>query len=135
MDAAAILQRARQLGVTVVLDHDRLRYNPREKAPAELVEAMRKHKEEIITLLGRETHISIDEYPLSEDIIQERVRSSVGCSNPITPHSTHELPWECDPDSCFCFKHFGYPRLCQGVPCRWVFPLYKNSNQSQNNRR
>ena len=46
------------------------------------------------------------------------------CHNPFTPHSSHVLPWECDPNSCYCYQHFGYPRFCKGVPCRWIWPRY-----------
>ena len=128
MDAATILRRASQLGITVVLDHDRLRYNPREKAPADLVEAMRENKLEIIKLLGLKNHDSIGARPLEgEEVAQDAIKPSTGCRNPITPHSSHELPWECHPNSCYCYQHFGYPKLCQGVPCRWVFPEYKDS--------
>ena len=88
MDAAAILQRARQLGITIVLDCDRLRYNPRGKAPAELVEAIRENKPEIIKLLGQEN--SIGALPVGDrGVIQDSVGSSSGCRNSFTPHSSH----------------------------------------------
>ncbi len=101
MNAEAIAQRARELGVTLTVAGDRIRYAPKSATPPDFVDALREHKAEVLQVLrDREKH----------------------CRNSLTPHAGHEYPWECDPNTCYCYREFGYPRMCQGVPCRWVWP-------------
>ncbi len=55
MDAENIIQRTRKLGITLALVGDRIRYAPRQKAPPELVDDLRRHKADIISHLQRQT--------------------------------------------------------------------------------
>ena len=54
--------------------------------------------------------------------IREKVLQGALCQNPLTPHHEHEYYWECRTDVCLCYRKFRYPRICQGAPCRWVWP-------------
>ena len=70
--------------------------------------------EELLTLIkGHREQIEIE---------VERAGIAVYCTNLLTSHSTHELPWECNPETCPCYRIFRYPRFCEGVKCRWVWP-------------
>lgn len=97
MDAAQVLARCSALGVQVEVAGDRLRLSPPSQVSPDLLEEVKAHKRELITYL------------------------SSGCRNPLTPHSAHEHPWECNPYSCDCYRLFGKVWWCQGVPCRWVW--------------
>ena len=100
MDAGKVLEQARTLGITLTRTGDRIRYAPKSKTPHDFVEQLRRHKTEVLDLLSR----------------------AADCRNPHTLHATHAFPWECDPDSCYCFQEFGHPHLCEGVACRWIWP-------------
>lgn len=97
---------AEQHGVRVWAEGDRLRYLPRE-APLGVVEALRQHKPELLMLLRRR-----------------------GCGNRLTLHEDHEHHWECDPNECYCWYQWQEPRLCPGVPCRWVWPVTSSDGGS-----
>jgi hypothetical protein len=51
MDAAAILDRLRDLGISVEVADDRLRLAPGSRVPPELVDELKAHKQEIILAL------------------------------------------------------------------------------------
>ena len=103
MDAAQVLARCSTLGVQVEVAGDRLRLSPSSQVPPDLLEQVKTYKPEIIVYL------------------------SFSCPNPLTPHSTHEHPWEHDPNSCTCFRLFGKVFWCQGVPCRWAWSSQPNT--------
>ena len=98
MRAADVLRQAQAHGVEVWAVGEQLRYSPRD-AHAEVLEALRQHKAELLALLREGA-----------------------CGNHLTPHKDHEHRWECDPDECYCWRTWRKPRWCQGVPCRWVWP-------------
>jgi len=102
MDAVEVIARCRALGAVLVVDGDALRVRAPAPLPDYLRESLRTNKTQLVLVL--------------------KVCQRSTCSNPLTPHSAHELPWECDPDSCYCWRTFLYPRICQGAPCRWVWP-------------
>ena len=64
MNAEAIVHRAKQLGVTLTLAGDSIRYVPKSAAPPDLITTLRKHKPEVLAYLrknlgappGSETH-------------------------------------------------------------------------------
>ena len=64
----------------------------------------------------------IDQLRVSKPAIMELLSRAEKCLNDRTPHERHEHYWECDVASCYCWVTSGYPRMCQGVPCRWVWP-------------
>lgn len=112
MNAQDVLEQANRRGIELRVVRDCIRYRPKSKAPAEFVEALRQHKAEIMTYLSQR---------------QKEAKPSPGldpalCRNPLPPHSAHEYPWECDPNTCLCYRQWQYPRLCQCMPCRWVWP-------------
>lgn len=51
--AAAVLEKARALGIKVTPSGDRILLEPGSKAPPELVQAVRQHKGEILAILAR----------------------------------------------------------------------------------
>ncbi len=51
--AAAVLEKARALGIKVTPSGDRILLEPGSKAPPELVQAVRQHKGEILAILSR----------------------------------------------------------------------------------
>jgi len=112
VDTSTILQILRQKGVTVVVEGDRLRFSPKEAVTPELLSALKELKSEIIASLTCSA------------------LAGPGCQNTFTPHDAHKLPWECDPYVCDCYRLFGYPRWCQGVPCRWVWPQEKQNGEA-----
>ena len=77
MDAAAILDRLRDLGISVEVADDRLRLAPGSRVPPELVDELKAHKQEIILALKGYRQ----KYPDSEvtdpelDEIAERVHT------------------------------------------------------------
>jgi len=101
MKAPLIIERARESGIAIAVVDDRLRYWPKSATPPDLVELMRRHKAELIDYLKPDKS---------------------KCKNSLTPHANHEHPWECYPETCVCYRNWEYPKLCQGVPCRWVWP-------------
>lgn len=50
-DAAGVLAKLDALGIQLLADGDRLRYRPRDKVPADLVELVKIHKADLITLV------------------------------------------------------------------------------------
>ncbi len=52
MNAQAIMERARMLGVTLTVAGDRIRYAPKSGTPAEFVEQLREHKSELLAYLA-----------------------------------------------------------------------------------
>lgn len=107
MDAIDVIARCRVLGAVLTVERDTLKIRAPKPLPDDLREAVRDNKPQVILCL--------------------RSSQRSACSNPNTPHDTHDLPWECDPNSCYCWRVYGEPRICQGVPCRWTFPKSKSS--------
>ena len=57
MDVTAVLEEAKQLGVALKVDGERLLYSPRHAAPPALVDTLRQHKAEVMAMLrGQERH-------------------------------------------------------------------------------
>ena len=102
MDAVEVIAQCRSLGAVLVPEGDTLRVRAATPLPDYLRELLRVNKTQVGLVL--------------------KLCQSTVCSNPLTPHTRHERSWECDPDSCYCWRTFLYPRICQGVPCRWVWP-------------
>ena len=102
MDAIELINQCRDIGAVLIVENNKLRVRTPQPLPDNLRVELKEHKLQVIMCL-------------------KAARLSV-CGNPFTPHETHEFPWECDPNSCYCYREYGYPRLCRGVPCRWVFP-------------
>ena len=89
-----------ELGIGIEADGNELVLTPGSDVPDHLVPELARRKLDIMDWLQREGR----------------------CQNELTPHDQHEYPWECIPDECLCYRQFGYPRICQGIPCRWVWP-------------
>ena len=53
MEANSIVDRARDLGVTLTADGDRIKYAPKSRTPPDLVEALRSNKREILLCLNK----------------------------------------------------------------------------------
>jgi len=53
-------------------------------APLDFVETLREHKAEVLSYLRQQ----------QEDTLPSPHRNPAQCHNPLTPHATHELPWE-----------------------------------------
>lgn len=119
MDVSDLLGELSRRGVRLVTDGEHLRFKPREAVTMELLEELRQHKGDIITQLR----------PHQKAKAPPRYQNPPECSNSFTPHSEHEFPWECDPNSCYCFQQYGYPHFCQGAPCRWVWPEHTDEKK------
>jgi hypothetical protein len=102
MDVIELINRCRSLGAVLKVEEDSLLVRAPAKLPDDLRVAIKENKTQVILCL--------------------RLSVKTECHNPLTPHETHEYPWECDPNSCYCYRVYGYPHMCPGVPCRWVFP-------------
>ena len=102
MDAIDLIARCRSMGTELSVEDDSILVVGPAPLPDELRAALRANKIQVMLCL----------------------RSSLKsiCGNPLTPHETHEHPWECDPNTCHCYREFGTSRFCEGVPCRWVWP-------------
>ena len=100
MSVVELLEEVESRGASVEAVDGQLAVDLPEDFPDHLVERLRQQKTKVIELLARKP----------------------SCQNPVIPHINHEHPWECDPDECYCYSRFRYPRLCQGAPCRWVWP-------------
>ena len=96
-----VVELARKLGVTLERSGDSIRYFPKSETPPAFVTLLKERKAELLTYLASNGPV---------------------CPNPLTPHSLHELPWECDRNACTCYRYFKTPRWCPGAPCRWVWP-------------
>jgi hypothetical protein len=107
MDAVEVIAQCRSLGAVLVSEGDTLRVTAPEPLPDYLRELLRVNKTQV-------------------GLVLQLCQRSV-CANPLTPHSTHEHPWECDPNSCTCFRLFGKVFWCPGAPCRWVWPAQSSS--------
>ncbi|MFC1902672.1 hypothetical protein ACFLX4_01200 [Chloroflexota bacterium] len=111
MHISGLIEALSQHGIELMPDGGRLYFQPRGAATAEIQDPLKQHKQQLIDFINRQPKWSV----------LQIYDNPTGCHNPFTPHSTHEFPWECNPDTCYCYKEFGYPRFCQGVPCRWVW--------------
>ena len=99
-------------GIILKTDGEHLYFHPKEAMNGELISTLRRNRDSIIEhLLTQQGRTKLPLY-----------LNPPQCRNPFTPHSSHEFPWECDPGSCLCYKNYGYPHLCRGVPCRWIWP-------------
>lgn len=54
MSAEMVLDRAADLGITLTVKGDRIRYCPKSVAPADFVEELRRHKPEIMEQLRQQ---------------------------------------------------------------------------------
>ena len=54
MNALHVLQQVRELGITLKLDGDRIRYAPKSKMPSDLAKGLSQHKTDIIYYLRQE---------------------------------------------------------------------------------
>ena len=104
MDVIELINRCRAMGAVLTVEDDSLWVVAPVKLPDDLRTALRESKTQVILCL--------------------RLKEKSECHNPLTPHDTHEFPWECDPNTCYCYREYGEPRYCQGVPCRWVWPKW-----------
>ena len=77
MDAVEVIAQCRSLGAVLVSEGDTLRVTAPEPLPDYLRELLRVNKTQV-------------------GLVLQLCQRSV-CANPLTPHSTHEHPWECDP--------------------------------------
>jgi hypothetical protein len=57
VDAETILQRANELGITLTLHGDRIRYSPKSLTPDDFVETLREHKAEVMSYLRQRGQI------------------------------------------------------------------------------
>jgi len=105
-----ILNQLKNNGLELKAKGDRLSYRPISGITPETLQIMRRYKHQLLVYLIRQQGESTFLYSNPPE-----------CHNPFTPHSDHKYPWECDPNSCYCYREYGYPRYCQGVPCRWVW--------------
>jgi hypothetical protein len=98
-------------GIQLDIVDGKLRLSPRSAITPDLRQSVLKYKQQILVFLIRQQGGTVIPY-----------NNPPTCHNPFTPHASHKLPWECDPKSCLCYQEFGYPRYCQGAPCRWIWP-------------
>jgi hypothetical protein len=112
MELSALFSELFERKITMKLDRGRICLQPVNIVTDDILNSIRNNKPEIIRHLSELSPVTGLPIYLNPP----------GCHNPFTPHSEHEFPWECDPNSCYCYRMFGYPRLCQGVPCRWIWP-------------
>ena len=106
-----LIEQIRQSGIELKVEGTKLRFYPQSAMTPHLLAILRDYKQQVMVYLIRELGAPADLY-----------YNPPSCHNSFTPHASHEYPWECDPHSCYCFHQYGYPRLCQGVPCRWIWP-------------
>jgi len=86
MDAENIIQRTRKLGITLALVGDRIRYAPRQKAPPELVEELRRHKADLVSHLQHQTTIA--------DSSQKTTNRATEANSACGKISTSPIIWE-----------------------------------------
>ena len=55
MGVDLIIERAKELGVTLRADGGTLRYYPKSRTPDDLVDALRQHKEEVLAYLAKDS--------------------------------------------------------------------------------
>jgi hypothetical protein len=102
MGVKAILQQARDLGITLRLAGDRLQYAPKSLATEDFVEALRQHKAEVMACLeaeGRETSLFDLPFPMgygglpkAQVELAELVNDKFGINDPV--HRTYNvLSW------------------------------------------
>lgn len=101
----------KQNDIQLRIENGKLCFHPKSGVTPDILEVLRQYKQQILVYLIRQQGGAEPLY-INPPI----------CHNPFTPHASHGNPWECDPDSCYCYQHFGYPRFCKGVPCRWIWP-------------
>jgi len=111
MQVTDLIEQLRQKGVALKVEGHKLRFYPQSAMTPELLAVLRDYKQQVMVYLIHEQRDS----PVL-------FHNPAYCHNPFTPHAAHELPWECDPDSCHCYHLYGYPRFCSGAPCRWIWP-------------
>jgi hypothetical protein len=114
-----LIDKVRNSGIELAVKGNKLRFHPQSAVTPEMLKTLIQYKQQILVYLMKEHGEPITLY--SNPPI---------CHNPYTPHSTHSSSQECEPNSCHCYRIFGYPRLCQGVPCRWVWPSSSISGKS-----
>jgi hypothetical protein len=54
MNALEIVQQAQELGISLVIQGDRILYTPKSRTPIEFVAALRKHKQELLRYLSQQ---------------------------------------------------------------------------------
>ena len=106
-----LIDNLRRQGIQLRIENGKLCFHPKSAVTPEMLETLRQHKQQVLVYLIHE-----------QGGVESLYANPPTCHNPFTPHSSHEYTWECDPNSCHCYQRFGYPRYCQGVPCRWIWP-------------
>ena len=101
MDAIDLIGECRRHGAVISIEGHGFVVRAQQPLPSDLREALRLKKEEVLACLAA---------------------CQPECKNALTPHTTHQFHWECDPLSCACYQLYRYPRWCTGAPCRWVWP-------------
>jgi|WetSurMetagenome_2_1015567.scaffolds.fasta_scaffold17808_3 hypothetical protein len=104
MDAEAILQRANELGITLTLHGDRIRYSPKSLTPDDFVETLREHKAEVMAylrergqaqessdLLAWAAHLAEENMTLSEPIRYIEVTQRAVTTCRVSWYATHYL--------------------------------------------
>jgi len=108
MSAIDVIQRLRSVGVALTLEGNDLRARPASRIPDDLDVEIKRYLPDLIE------YLRVDPFALE-------------CRNPITPHSDHEHPWECNPNECMCYRRYRRVMFCEGAPCRWVWPRRSDS--------
>jgi hypothetical protein len=86
--ATRVLSRVQAHGITLVPDGNRLRFSPASALTPELVEELRQHKEDILSILRRREEVQQDTSPLIKDAseVLQIAREVLGqVENPVTP--------------------------------------------------
>lgn len=121
MEIIELLDNLKQSGIQLKIENGKLRFHPKSAMTPEMMELLRQYKQQILVYLIHE-----------RGWVESLYLNPPECHNPFTPHSSHEHSWECDPNSCYCYQRFGYPRYCRGAPCRWIWP--KNFPEKEGKR-
>jgi hypothetical protein len=100
MEANSIVERARDLGVTLTADGDRIKYAPKSRTPPDLVEALRSNKRDVLLYLNkdredetRETQklLSWAAYLAEENLILSQPVTYVEA--PLRTITTYQISW------------------------------------------
>jgi hypothetical protein len=104
MNAEAIVQRARELGITLIVVGDRIRYTPKSITPDDLVEELREHKPEVMSYLRQigqiqglpdvldwASHLAEDNITLSSPVRYVEVQPRTVTTCRVSWYATHYL--------------------------------------------
>lgn len=103
MDAIDLITKCRELGAVLVVEGDQFKVKSNVALPLEIRRGLKSNRTLVLQLL--------------------RLMDDTACGNPLTDHGRHEFEWECIADSCMCYREWRRPLLCQGMPCRWIWPI------------